>query len=93
MTDNRLSKMNEIIFKIKDFVVDNFLFGDGAGLSNQTSFMEQGIVDSTGILELVEFISREFEITIDDTELLPENFDSIANVAAFIERKGGKAVA
>ena len=85
--------MKEIIFKVKDFVMENFLFGDEAGLENNTSFMEQGIVDSTGILELVEYISTEFKITIDDTELLPENFDSIDKIAAFIGRKDAQAVA
>lgn len=83
----------EIIFQVKNFVVGNFLFGDDAGLENHTSFMEQGIVDSTGILELVDYISTEFQITIDDIELLPENFDSIDSIVAFIGRKGARAVA
>ena len=78
--------------KIKDFVVENFLFGDDAGLDSHTSFMETGIVDSTGILELVEYISSEFQITIDDAELLPENLDSIDNIIAFIGRKGVQEV-
>jgi acyl carrier protein len=79
--------------KIKAFVVENFLFGDDTGLDDYTSFVEKGIVDSTGILELVEYISTEFQITIDDTELLPENFDSIDKIAAFIGRKDAQAVA
>lgn len=87
------NQVDDITNKIKDFVVENFLFGDDAGLNNHTSFMEKGIVDSTGILELVEYVSAEFHITIDDVELLPENFDSIDNIAVFIESKGGKAVA
>lgn len=85
--------VNDITNKIKDFIVENFLFGDNAGLNNHTSFMETGIVDSTGILELIEYISSEFQITIDDSELLPENLDSIDNILAFIGRKGTQAVA
>lgn len=82
--------MTDIGAKIKDFIVENFLFGDETGLNKHTSFMEKGIVDSTGILELVEYISTEFQVTIDDAELLPENFDSIDNIIAFIGKKAYK---
>lgn len=72
---------------IRAFVVDNFLFGDENGLSSDSSFLDEGIVDSTGILELVAYIETEFGIRIADHELVPENLDSIERVAAFIERK------
>ena len=74
---------------IRDFVVDNFLFGDEGGLKNDSSFLDEGIVDSTGILELVAYVEAEFGIRIADDELVPDNLDSIDRVASFIERKCG----
>lgn len=79
--------MNETKGKIKTFIVENFLFGSEDGLKDETSFLEEGIIDSTGILELVTFLEEEFSITIEDEELVPENLDSINNVTAFLERK------
>lgn len=73
--------------KIRIFVVENFLFGDDADLTDETSFLETGIVDSTGILELVEFLEQEFHIQISDEELLPENLDSITQIASFLLTK------
>ncbi len=73
--------------KIRSFIVDTFLFGDGGGLEDAASFQELGIVDSTGILELIDFLEREVGLEIKEDELLPENFDSIELVLAFIERK------
>lgn len=73
--------------KIRHFIVENFLFGDDDGLDNDTSFLETGVIDSTGILELVSFLDETFNIEIDDEELLPENLDSINNIVAFLSRK------
>jgi len=73
--------------KIKEFIIENFLFGEVEGLKEDTSFLDEGIIDSTGILELVNFLEEEFEIRIDDEELVPENLDSINNVAAYLEKK------
>jgi acyl carrier protein len=81
------SMENSIQYKIRNFIVENFLFGDDKGLENDTSFLEEGIIDSVGILELVEFIDNEFHITIADDELLPENLDSIKNISKFIGTK------
>ncbi len=72
---------------IREFVVENFLFGEANGLKDDTSFLEEGIIDSTGILELVTFLEDEFSITVEDEELIPENLDSIGNVASYLERK------
>lgn len=79
--------------KVRTFIVENFLFGDADGLEDGTSFLERGIVDSTGILELVDFLGEEFSITIADEELIPENLDSIANVTAFLQMKLGSVAA
>ncbi|MBN1983041.1 MAG: acyl carrier protein [Chitinivibrionales bacterium] len=75
---------------VREFIVNNFLFGDGAKLSDTTSFLEGKIIDSTGILELITFLEEKYAIKIDDTELLPENLDSLEKIACFIQRKVGK---
>ncbi len=77
--------------KVRAFVVDNFLFGDAAGLENSASLLDEGIVDSTGILELIDFLEKEFVIKVEDDELLPDNLDSIDRMAAYIDRKTAPA--
>lgn len=72
---------------VRNFVVENFLFGEGDSLEEDTSFMENGIVDSTGILELVAFLEENYNIKIEDSELVPENLDNLQNVARFLEGK------
>lgn len=72
---------------IRNFVVDNFLFGDDAGLSDDSSFIKEGIVDSTGILQLVAYLQERWQVTVSDEELTPENLDSVQRVAAFVEGK------
>jgi acyl carrier protein len=79
--------MSDTKQKIKEFIVENFLFGNDEGLKDGTSFLEEGIIDSTGILELVNYLEEEFEISVDDEELIPENLDSIDNVTAYLEKK------
>jgi acyl carrier protein len=79
--------MSEIKESIRSFVLDNFLFGEANGLEDDSSFLENGIIDSTGILELVEFLEEEFLITVEDEELVPENLDSIANVVKYLTNK------
>lgn len=77
--------------KIKEFVVNNFLFGDRSRLHNDTSFLESGIIDSTGILEVITFLEASFGIRVNDDELLPENLDSVDNIVRFLGRKTGNA--
>ena len=72
---------------VREFVVENFLFGDGESLKEDTSFLEEGVIDSTGILELVMFIEETFGMKVKDDELVPENMDSLRNIARFLERK------
>lgn len=79
--------MNEIKEKVRSFVVENFLFGKADGLEDGTSFLDEGIIDSTGILELVEYVEQEFSISVEDEDLIPENLDSILNVSNYISRK------
>jgi acyl carrier protein len=79
--------------EVREFIVVNFLFGDGELLKEDTSFLEKGIIDSTGILELVLFIEETYNIKIEDDELVPENLDNLQNVARFIDRKVSKSAA
>ena len=79
--------MSDIKGKIKDFIIENFLFGEDEGFKDDDSFLDEGIIDSTGILELVNFLEEEFSLTVDDEELVPENLDSVNNVVAYLERK------
>lgn len=71
---------------IRSYIVENFLFGDDEGFDDQTSFLEDGIIDSTGIMELVEFVENHFNLQVDDEELVPENFDSIQNIVNFLKK-------
>jgi acyl carrier protein len=73
------------------FIVENFLFGNAADApAPGTSFMETGLIDSTGILELVAFLESKYGLQVADDQLVPENLDSVANIAAFVVRsKGG----
>ena len=79
--------MSETRDKIRAFIMENFLFGNDQGLNDDTSLLDEGIIDSTGILELVSFLEEEFSISVEDEEILPENLDSIKNVVAYLERK------
>jgi len=79
--------MSELKTQIRDFIIENFLFGNANGLKDDTSFLEEGIIDSTGVLELVTFLEENFEVQVEDEELIPENLDSIDNVTGYMERK------
>lgn len=76
--------------KIRAYIAENFLFGDSAQLGVGESFLDKGIIDSTGILEIVMFLEEQFGIKVADSEMLPENLDSIGNIVRFIARKGGQ---
>jgi len=75
--------------KIRAYIAENFLFGEAAELGVNDSFLDKGIIDSTGILEIIMFLEEQFGIKVADNEMLPENLDSIANIVRFITKKGG----
>ncbi|PIE23334.1 MAG: acyl carrier protein [Planctomycetota bacterium] len=80
----------EIEQKLRDFIVETFLFGeDDPNLLNDSSFIELGVIDSTGVLEVVEFVEDSFGLSVADDELVPENFDSIGQLSEFICSKKG----
>ncbi len=72
---------------VRRYIIENFLLGDDSGLSAAQSLLATGIVDSTGIMELVLFLEEKYGIQVADQEMLPENLDSISNIAAFLIRK------
>ncbi|MCC7124831.1 MAG: acyl carrier protein [Acidobacteria bacterium] len=73
---------------IKSFIISNFLFGnEGKGIADNQSFLESGLIDSTGMLELVSFIESQYGISVADRELVPENLDSLDNISAYVARK------
>ena len=75
--------------RIRAYIAENFLFGDTDQLAVADSFLDKGIIDSTGILEIIMFLEEQFGIKVADSEMLPENLDSIGNIVRFIEKKGG----
>ena len=82
------SGVKTITQDIREFVVANFLFGQtGHQLTDDKSFLDNGIIDSTGVLELVAFLEEKFGISVADRELVPDNLDSVACAARFVERK------
>lgn len=77
--------------EIKTYIVDNFLFGSGGDtLTPEASLLEQGIIDSSGVLELVGYIESTYEIQVLDEEIVPENFDSIKRIESYIIQKQKK---
>jgi acyl carrier protein len=74
--------------ELRQFVTDNFLFGKNNGsYADHDSFLDKGIIDSTGVLELVAFLDQHYGIHVQDHDLVPENLDSIDNLARFIGRQ------
>lgn len=74
--------------RIEDFILSSFLFGDADRMPSRTdSLLETGVIDSTGVLELIEFLEAEFGLQVEDDESIPENLDSIENLARFIAAK------
>ena len=79
--------MNEIRQQLRMYIIDNFLFGDDKGFDDSVSFLESGILDSTGILEVISFLEEQFGIKVKDDELVPENLDSVMNLEGYLGRK------
>jgi acyl carrier protein len=73
--------------ELRRFVIDNFLYGRDGRLRDDDSFLDMGIIDSTGLLELVNFLEKQYGISVEEADLIPENLDSIAQLAGFLQRK------
>lgn len=79
--------MSKIHTEIQSFITERFLLGNGAGLNAAQSLLDSGVMDSTGVMELVLFLEEKYSFRVADTELTPENLDSIDRIAAFVARK------
>jgi acyl carrier protein len=73
--------------QVRAFVVDTFLFGKGESLTSADSLLSKGIIDSTGVLELITFLEQTFGISIPDRDVQAENFDSIEKIVRYLDRK------
>lgn len=82
----------EILKEIREYIVENILFGDGQALEIDTPFQEGGILDSTGFLEIITFVEERFGIEIADSEVVPENLGTLRGISGFVARKVGEKV-
>ena len=86
--------MPDIIAEVRQFLIDNFVMGGDVAIGDDTSFMQGHILDSTGFIELITHIEEAYGITVDDEEMVPENFDSLAAIQRYVGRKrAGKDIA
>ena len=84
----RVPVVNAMANDIKEFIVQNFLFGQVDEFPGaDASLMAAGVIDSTGVLELVVFLESRFEICVEDAELVPSNLDSVTQLAEYVQRK------
>jgi acyl carrier protein len=80
--------MNETKQRVRAYILENFLMGaDRDALRDEESLIDRRVLDSTGFIELVTFIEQEFRVRVDDEEMIPENLDSLDNIAAYLQRK------
>ena len=80
--------MDHLATSLRQFITENFLFGMEEEFSDDDSLLDRGIIDSTGVLELIAFLESAYGVVVEGDELLPENLDSVANLTRFIARKG-----
>lgn len=85
-----LTISNSVEQKIHTFLLDKFPLARKAGIERDTALLEKGILDSLGILDVVSFLESEFSILINDEDLLPENFQTLSTLSAFVLKKNGK---
>ncbi len=80
--------MDPIKESIRTYIAKNILFSkDGYPYKDETSLLEEGIIDSMNVLELVAFIEEKFQVTVNDREIIPDNFDSVSKLAAYVQSK------
>ena len=73
--------------QIRTFILSNFYVGDPSSVTDTTSLLQESIVDSTGVLEVISFLEMTYGITVDDSEMTPENLDSIESIARYVTSK------
>ncbi len=83
-----MAQIKNIEQQLRGYILENLLFTeDQSALNNEASLLESGVVDSTGILEVVFFLENHFGIKVEDEEMIPENLDSINNIISYVVRK------
>ena len=73
--------------EIYNYIVENFMFGKPAGLKYDESLLEKGVMDSTSVLELVTFLQDNFNITVEDEDVVPSNLETINGISAYVNKK------
>jgi len=81
--------MNDIAERISKFITDNLLLGRAVDVAGTPSFLEAGVIDSTGVLELVQFLEESWGFSVKDEEMVPENLDSLHRLEVFVKKKLG----
>ena len=81
--------MTETKEQIRAFIMGNFYVADAGALEDDGSLLDQGIIDSTGVLEVIGFLESAFGISVEDSEIVAANLDSVSRMAAFVQRKRG----
>jgi len=90
MNTNMVTETTEIRDQLKRYIAENLLFSDKEyPFEDDASFLKNGVVDSTGVMELVAYVEQKFGVTVDPKEVVPDNFDSVKNLTAYIKRKTG----
>ena len=84
--------MQDVKPAVRQFLLDNFLMGSNAAIADDTSFMKAHVLDSSGFMELILFLEETFGVKVADSELLPENLDSLNNIDEFVARKHDRRV-
>lgn len=79
----------DIELEVRNFIIDNFLFGQSISLEPADSLLEKGVIDSTGVLELVSFLESTYAIKVGDDDLIPDNLDSLRKISEFVVRRLG----
>lgn len=83
--------MTDYSSPIRAFLLKNFYVADAAALRDDTSLLEAGIIDSTGVLEVVAFLEADLGVVVEDEEMVPQNLDSVGAMVAFVTKKKGAA--
>jgi acyl carrier protein len=86
-TVERIAPAGSAAQKVRAYVIENMLLGEDSGFEDTTSLLDAGILDSTGAMELVAFLEKDFGISVQDMEIAPENLDSVERICAFVARK------
>ncbi len=80
--------MSDIKIQVKQYILDNFLMGgEPEKITDSVSFIEKGIIDSTGVLELVSFIQETYKFRVEDAEMVPDNLDSLEKIEKYVRGK------